>query len=178
MTEPRSFRALFRRERKPGDLLFAALFLAFALFLLARLPDQTQWMKRTGFAAQPAFWPGVAIFGMVGFGALHLLSSALSPRMPGRWREALFWARSAEYALWFMAYVFAAPLLGYLPATVLFCLLLAFRAGYRGAGIGWAAASGFGIVLLFKTFLQVKAPAGALYEHLPEAARAFMLTWF
>ena len=71
------------------------------------------------------------------------------------------------------------PILGYLLATVLFALALAFRLGYRSAK--WMAVSasiGFVIVLVFKTFLQVKVPGGQIYEFLPTALRSFMLTNF
>ena len=34
------------------------------------------------------------------------------------------------------------------------------------------------IVLLFKSFLQVKLPGGRIYEVLPDGLRSFMLTYF
>ena len=159
--------------------MFAIGFLMLALFLLVNLGDQTTWVKRTKLAAQPAFWPTVAVIGMSVFGALHLLSSAISPRIWGRLEEVTFWIKSFEYALWFMIYVMAVPYLGYLPSTIVFCVTLTLRLGYRGttpilAAIGAAIA----IVVLFKTFLQVKVPGGKIYEMLPDGARAFMLTYF
>ena len=116
---------------------------------------------------------------MVLFAALHWLSSALSPRIEGCWREVGFWLRSLEYAPWFMAYVLAVPHLGYLPSTVIFTVLLAGRVGsHSWKAIGGAAVTGCVIVLAFKTFLQVKVPGGQPYEVLPDGLRAFMLTYF
>ena len=51
MTRIRTFAELFRRDRRPGDIVFAWVFLAFALWLLLALPSQTTWVKRTGFFA-------------------------------------------------------------------------------------------------------------------------------
>jgi hypothetical protein len=116
---------------------------------------------------------------MAGFAALHLLSSALSPRISGRWAEVWGWVRSLEYAGWFMAYVFIVPRLGYLGTTVIFAVLLALRAGYRDTRTFLAmAVTGTAIVVLFKSLLQVKIPGGAVYEFLPTALRSFMLTYF
>ncbi len=170
---------MFKRYRRPGDLVFAVLFLAFALFLMLSLDDQTTWVKRTKTVSQPAFWPTVAVWVMLGFGLLHLIGSLVSPRISGRLTEVIFWLRSVEFAGWFMAYVLLVPRLGYLPSTIIFTVSLAFRLGYRR----WQAllsAAGIGvlIVLIFKTFLQVKVPGGQIYEMLPGTLRAFMLTYF
>ena len=78
-----------------------------------------------------------------------------------------------------MVYVFAVPQIGYLLATVIFVTLMALRVGYRGPRmLGIAAATGLGIVLIFKTALSVKIPGGAVYEHLPDALRNFMIVNF
>ena len=66
-----------------GDLVFAIFFLAVSLFLLASLGGQTELVKRTGTVAQPAFWPTVAVAFMTGFAVLHLIGSAVSPRVEG-----------------------------------------------------------------------------------------------
>ena len=103
----------------------------------------------------------------------------MSLRVEGRWAEVKFWIRSVEFALWFMAYVWMAARLGYLPSSIVFPALLAFRLGYRvPRKLGFAAASGVTVVVLFKSLLQVKVPGGAIYETLPDAMRAFMLTYF
>ncbi|MEX0346980.1 MAG: tripartite tricarboxylate transporter TctB family protein [Rhizobiaceae bacterium] len=179
MTRIKTLQDLFKRYRRPGDLVFALLFLAFAVFLLANLDGQTQWVKRTKTVAQPAFWPTVAVYFMAGFAILHLIGSLVSPRIEGRWIEVKFWLRSFEFAIWFMIYVALVPRIGYLPASVLFPAALAFRLGYRlPRQILTAAAAGVTIVVLFKSLLQVKVPGGAIYEYLPDTLRAFMLTYF
>ena len=146
MARIKTLQDLFKRYRRPGDLVFAVIFMMFALFLLINLDGQTTWVKRTKLVAQPAFWPMVSVWLMALFAALHLLGSVVSPRIP---------------------------------ATIVFTVLLAIRLGYRTPkSMGAAAAAGFLIVVLFKSFLQVKVPGGKIYEVLPEGLRAFMLTYF
>lgn len=170
---------MFQRYRRPGDIVFAAAFLAFSIFLLSQLGNQTSWKNGAKLAAQPSFWPAVSLGAMTFFAALHLLGSALSPRIDGRWKEIGFWMRALEYVLWFMVYVWMVPLIGYLLATILGATLLALRAGYRTRTMLLSAAvGGFLVVVIFKSFLQVKIPGGAIYELLPTAARSFMLTYF
>ncbi|MCP5072165.1 MAG: tripartite tricarboxylate transporter TctB family protein [Rhodobacteraceae bacterium] len=179
MSRIQTLQDMFKRYRRPGDLVFAIAFLAFSIFLLSQLGAETKWVKRTKLVAQPAFWPAVSLIGMTGFALLHWLSSAISPRIHGRISELTFWARSIEYAVWFMVYVMVVPRLGYLPATPLFAVLLALRVGYRTPKmLGGAALTGIVVVLVFKTFLQVKVPGGQIYEALPDGLRAFMLTYF
>jgi hypothetical protein len=168
---------LFKRYRKPGDLVFAVVLLIFAMVLLSQLGVQTKWLPQKALIAQPRFWPAISVGGMVIFGALHLIGSLCSPRIRGRREEVLFWARSLEYAVWFLAYVVVEPVIGYLVSTVLFCLLLTLRAGYRDKRILLASiAAAFGIVLVFRGLLHVKMPAGLLYTYLPETLRVFMLS--
>ena len=70
-------------------------------------------------------------------------------------------------------------LCGYLPTTILFAVLLVLRAGYRSfAAVGSAVIGAVVIVVLFKTLLQVKLPAGRIYEALPDGLRQIMLTYF
>jgi hypothetical protein len=71
------------------------------------------------------------------------------------------------------------PQLGYLLSTIVFGLLLAARAGYRSVRMYLSiVALSITIVVVFKGFLQVKIPGGAIYEYLPTALRSFMLTYF
>ena len=175
----KTFQDMFKRYRRPGDIVFSIVFLAFSLYLLSRLGDQTQWKKGTKLFAQPRFWPAVSLSFMVFFGAMHFFGSAISPRLEGRWREIGLWARALEYVVWFLIYVQAVPVIGYLLATVLFSGLLTFRLGYRGPK--WLVIStvtGFLIVVVFKSFLQVKVPGGMIYEYLPDGLRSFMLVYF
>ncbi len=170
---------LFKRYRRPGDLVFATVFLLVSLFLLSQLGKQTVWANGTQLFAQPRFWPAVGVIGMVGFGTLHFLSSVASDRIPGRWQEVGFWLRGFEYIVWFLAYVWLVPYAGYLLATVGFMVVLTARLGYRDPKmLGLAALSGVGIVLLFRTLLQVRLPGGQLYHLLPDGLSSFMLTYF
>ena len=179
MTRFKGLQELFKRYRRPGDIVFAWAFLVLSLFLLSQLGTQAPWKSGGKTFTQPAFWPSISILLMVFFAALHLLSSALSPRIAGRWAEVWDWVRSVEYAGWFMAYVFVVPQLGYLGTTVIFAVLLAVRAGYRDPKVMLGmVATGCTIVVLFKSLLQVKIPGGAVYEFLPTALRSFMLTYF
>lgn len=169
---------LFRRDRRPGDLVFAVVFLITAAFLLTRVGSETTWVEGTGWYAQPRLWPALSIAGMVVFGALHVLSSVMSPRIDGRWREVGFWFLSLEFVLYFLIYVILVPQIGYLPATILFTLFLSLRAGFSSKKMLLAAvAFGIAVAIIFRAFLQVKIPAGRLYEALPDGIRAFALTY-
>ncbi len=179
MSRVKTLQVLFKRYRRPGDIVFAWAVLIFSLFLLTQLADQTAYKNGAKLFAQPRFWPAVSLIGMVGFAAFHLLGSIWSERIEGRWAEVRLWAASLEYAGWFIGYAASVPLVGYLPATVIFAVLLTLRAGYRSRVTLLAAAiSAIVIVLLFKTFLQVKLPSGQVYELLPDGFRQIMLTYF
>lgn len=178
MIKARTLQDLFKRYRRPGDLVFAVTAVAFSLIMAISLPYQTTWGSG-GLLSQPAFWPYAAVYTMLGFSVLHLISSLVSTPLAGRWAEVRLWARSLEYAGWFLAYVMLVPTLGYLPATVIFTVALAWRAGYRTRmPLIWAAVMGVAVVVVFRSLLHVKVPGGALYEYLPGALRSFMLTYF
>lgn len=179
MIKAKTLQDLFKRYRRPGDLVFSVAFFAFTLFLLATIDGQVTWGKNTRLLAQPAFVSWLAVICMTVFSTLHLISSVLSPKLEGRWIEISFWLRSIEFAVWFMVYVFVVPQLGYLFGTILFAVVLTLRLGYRSPKMLLSAA-GFGVavVVIFKAFLQVKVPGGAIYEFLPTALRSFMLTYF
>lgn len=179
MSRVKTLQSLFKRYRRPGDIVFAWVLLIAALLLLSQLYDQTAYRAGGKLFAQPRFWPAVSLIGMSGFAALHLLGSALSDRIEGRWAEVWLWISAFEYAGWFVLYAVCVPYVGYLPATVLFALALCVRAGYRSRmALGSAVFSALVIVLLFKTFLQVKLPSGRIYEFLPDGIRQIMLTYF
>lgn len=179
MSRVKTLQSLFKRYRRPGDIVFAWAVLLFSLFLLSQIFEQTAYKSGAKLFSQPRFWPALSLLCMTGFAAFHLLGSMLSERIDGRWKEVLLWVQSVEYAGWFIAYAALVPLLGYLPSTVIFSVLLALRVGYRNrAPLVAAALSAVVIVLLFKTFLQVKLPAGQIYEALPAGLRQIMLTHF
>lgn len=169
---------VFPVGRRPGEILFATLTMVIALALLAAIFWQTTWLPGKRLAAQPRFWPGVSLLGVVIFGFLHAMSRLRVTRTPGRWTEASVWVRSLEFIGWYMVYVWAIPVIGYLSATVVFCSALAFRLGYRGRMIGWAALFGLCVVLFFKTAMNVKIPGGAIYEAAPESLRYILLRYF
>lgn len=169
----------FKRCRRPGDIVFAWLAVIVSGLLLSQLVDQTAWRDGENLFAQPRFWPAVSLGGMTVFAVLHLLGSALSERLHGRWQEVRLWISSLEYAGWFIAYAAAVPVAGYLPTTVILAVVLALRVGYRKAStLGAAAIAAVVIVLLFKTLLKVNLPLGLIYESLPDGLRQIMLTSF
>jgi len=85
-----------------------------------------------------------------------------------------------EYVAYFIGYTLLVPLLGYLVSTLILGTYLTWRLGYRTwrwTGIGLL--SSVAVVLVFRTFLQIKTPVSIwLYDQLPTALRAFMLTYF
>lgn len=179
MSRVKTLQALFRRHRRPGDIVFAWFALLGSLFLLSQLFAETAYQPGGKLFAQPRFWPAVSLGGMCLFAALHLIGSALSERIAGRWGEVWLWLSSLEYAGWFIGYALVVPYVGYLPSTLALAGALALRVGYRSrAAIGGALISVLVIVVLFKTLLQVKLPAGQIYEGLPDGLRQIMLTYF
>ncbi len=174
-----TLKTLFKRYRRPGDIVFAWFALAVSVFLLSQITDQVQFKQGGKFGSQPQFWPMVSLGLMTLFAAFHVVGSAVSERITGRWQEVGKWLSSIEYAVWFVVYAALVPKLGYLPSTLLFALLLALRAGYRSKRVlASIALAGFATVVLFKTLLQVKLPAGQIYEYLPDGLRLFMLAYF
>ncbi|WP_322866737.1 tripartite tricarboxylate transporter TctB family protein [Aquicoccus sp. G2-2] len=162
-----------------GQLLFALVFVVAALLLLSQLGSETKWVKRTAFFAQPRFWPAVAVGGMALFGALHLWKLPRKRFTKPDFVEWQVWFLALEWVLWFMGYVLIVPVLGYLPTTVLFMPLMTWRMGYRRPAMLWlSVAVGLGIVVLFKTFLEVKIPGGMVYDYLPDPLRSFFILHF
>ena len=165
-------------KTKSGEILFIAVFFIFSAFLLSQLGEQAKFNPKGKFFAQPAVWPGVGVFGMTLFGGLHLLTR-YKHRIAGTFGEVITWLRALEFVGWFMVYVYAVPVIGYLPCTIVFTVTLALRMGYRKTStLLWAAFAGLIIVIVFKTLLQVKIPGAAAYEFLPDALRNFMIVYF
>lgn len=172
------FLVLFRRERQPGDLVFATGFFVFAICAAALLPSQTSFFAGKALVGQPGFWPALGVAMMILFGAAHLIATINAPRLPGRLHEVLIWLRAMEYVAWFIGYVLLVPLAGYLPATVGFALVLAIRLGYRSArALAAAAAFGLCVVLVFRAGLGVRLPSGAIYEYLPDGIRNIAMVY-
>lgn len=163
----------------PGARAFAAGFALVSAFLLSRIATQVQWFDGMPVTQQPGFWPAVSLGAMTLFAALHLLAVLAVPAPGGEGREALVWLRGVEFIGWYIAYAQAVLWIGYLAATVLLMVALVWRLGLRDRASLWAAAGfGAGVVVLFKTALSVRIPGGAIYDLLPGAWRAFMVTYF
>ena len=165
--------------RRGGQLLFAAAFLLVAFGLLALLGQETTWAEGTRLVAQPGFWPAIGVGGMVLFGGLHLWNLPRRRFARSDFQEGAQWVRVLEFAGWFIAYVLIVPLAGYLPTTIVFMPLLLWRMGYRSRLILWSGV-GFGVavVVVFKMFLSVRIPGGAVYEYLPGALRSVFILNF
>lgn len=169
---------VFPETRKPGEILFVMISMGVALALLAAIPWQTTWLPGKGLASQPRLWPSLSLGGVVLFGLMNAWSRIRVTRTPGRWQEAAAWLRSLEFIGWYMLYVLAIPVIGYLLATVTFCTGLAMRLGYRGRPVWIAAAFGLFVVLFFKSAMNVKIPGGAIYEFAPDPLRYILLRYF
>jgi len=170
-----------RRFKGPirGQLIFALLLLALSILLISQLGDQTKWIKKTKFAAQPRLWPMIALTGMVVFTGIHLWRLPRRRILHVELQEAKRWLQVIEYCAWFIAYVWLVPILGYLISTLVFLPALAFRAGYQNKRmITYSAVIGFSIVVIFKSFLEVKIPGGVIYEFLPNTVRSFFILNF
>ncbi len=172
---------LVEAKHHRAEIVFGVLSFGIALFLLSQIDGQTNWVKGQPFTKQPAFWSIVSIAGMTIFGVLELYFSwrrnALG-RGDSIIGEVVQWVYPLEYVIWFMAYVWLVPLAGYLPVTLLFCLALAFRLGYRGKmELAAALLTGAATVVIFKSLLSVKIPGGAVYEYLPATLRNFMILY-
>ena len=154
---------------------FAALLAAAALLLLAQIGGQTKWIDGLRPAAQPRMLPLVALLGILAFALPAVFASGGGGKAAAR-AEVAAWLRPAEHLLWFMLYVGATRTLGYGPATVLFCALLARRAGCSGRQCAFAAGFGLGVPLFFKGALSVKIPGAEWYdsELIPSAVRLFL----
>jgi hypothetical protein len=170
---------VFPHGRKPGELLFCAAFLIFAAGLLSIMGWQTSWIDGRGLAAQPRLWPSISLGGMALFGGVLWLRTRRLARTPGRWREAGLWLRSLEFVGWYVLYVVAIPIVGYLLSTIVFCVLLTLRLGYRSR-LSVLSALGFAlfVVLTFKTAFNVKIPAGAIYDIAPDGLRYILIRYF
>ncbi|MHA6265165.1 tripartite tricarboxylate transporter TctB family protein [Arenibacterium sp. CAU 1754] len=167
------------KTRSVGQTVFVFAALGTVVLLLSLITQQTVWVEDAkSFAAQPRFWPGVALITMLTSLALH--AWLMRRRRPNRqdWAEVRRWAQPLEYVVWFMVYVFAVPIIGFLPMSIAFACALTWRLGYREkfyqlAALAFAVAT----VVLFKGFLGVKIPGAALYELLPDGLRSFFILY-
>ena len=73
----------------------------------------------------------IALTGMVFFTGLHLWRLPRRKILHVDLQEAKRWLQVIEYCIWFIAYVWVVPNLGYLISTIIFLPALAYRAGYQ-----------------------------------------------
>jgi len=94
--------------------------------------------------------------------------------------ETAKYLAALEYVLYFILYTLSVPILGYLLSTIVLGVYLTWRLGYRTPK--WlliGLLSSFAIVVIFRSFLQIKTPISIwLYDQLPAGLRVFMLTYF
>lgn len=162
-----------------GAFTFALCFFALAVLLLFNIEEQTRWVPGKALTSQPRFWPTVTLGIMAFFGALHFLSTLVGrPKFDGG-KEWIEWVKAIEFALWFGSYSALVPIIGYLFATLLACVLLGWRLGYRSRKqIATAFLCGLTIVVFFRVILGIHIPAGALYHKFPAPVSTFMMDWF
>jgi len=166
-----------------AEIFFAVLMLILSLTLLSMIQDQVTYSSDKPIFKQPGLWSAIGLVGMSVSSIFYLIvlwlrRSAMSKENNSLTMEVWIWLRSLEFLCWFMVYVYLVPIVGYLPTTVLFSLVLLFRLGYREKKILLASvATSFSIVIIFKSLLQVKIPGGALYESLPEFLRNFFIVY-
>jgi hypothetical protein len=94
--------------------------------------------------------------------------------------EVAKYAAALEYVVYFIGYTLIVPILGYLVSTLLLGTYLTWRLGYRSRRwILTGFLSSLAVVIVFRTGLQIKTPVSIwAYDQLPDALRAFMLTYF
>ncbi|MCB1389652.1 MAG: tripartite tricarboxylate transporter TctB family protein [Rhodobacteraceae bacterium] len=163
-----------------AEIVFAVTSFLVAVFLALMWSSETTWIDGQAWSRQPGLWPMIAVVGMLVFGIGELGACLLRNLRRGGgdvMAELGLWLKAAEYVAWFMLYVLATPWLGYLPATMVFTTLLAFRLGYRGRILALSPLLGLAIVVVFKSFLAVRIPGGALYDLLPHALRNFLVIY-
>ena len=100
---------------------------------------------------------------------------------PYHWRyEMSQWLRALEYIGYFIIYTLVVPLFGYLLSTLAMGGFLTWRVGYRSwRWTAIALITSFVIVLLFRSFLQIKTPVNIwLYNQMPDTISVFLKTWF
>ncbi|WP_461476878.1 tripartite tricarboxylate transporter TctB family protein [Pararhodobacter aggregans] len=163
-----------------AEIVFAVASFVVALLLAALWSTETQWIDGQPWSRQPGLWPLIAILGMLVFGTGELFACLIRNLRHGGGdvrAELGLWLRVGEYVLWFMAYVLVTPRLGYLPTTLVFTTVLAFRLGYRRKVLWLAPLMGLLIVVAFKSFLAVRIPGGEVYDLLPQGLRNFLVLY-
>ena len=173
-----------KEKYQAGDLVFAMLMLLIVLVLLVSIPFETKWFDGVPLVKQPRLWPTFCIVGMALFGVPYSIQIWRNYKfqlgeVQAELNELSSWLRPLEFVFYFVLYVWSVPLVGYLLSTLLFFSLLTIRAGYRTLLMFWVSlATGFGIVVVFKSLLQVKVASGAIYDYLPDGWATFFMIYF
>ncbi len=174
--------AFFTTRFSLAQVVFGLCTFVVALVLLSQIGSQAKFFDNLAFEKQPGLWPLISILGMLVFGFFQVIQYWMHRAIlsePTFTSEAVVWFRALEFAAWFMVYVALVPITGYLPTTLIFAGLLTLRLGYKSVRMVTAALlCGLALVLLFKSFLQVKIPGGMVYDYLPAAFRNFMIVYF
>jgi hypothetical protein len=183
---------LFKRQN--GDLIISLFFFLLTLILLiyfnseSGFEDRKLPQKRFGkILKQGWVAPAVCMFFLTIAVTVNLILSVHNAikskrlHLPKRTsKELLKWLKSLEFVGYFLIYTFVIPTIGYLLSTVIFAVALTWRLGYRS--LRWVSISfltAVGIVLVFRTFLQIKTPLQiTLYEFFPPAVESFLKTYF
>jgi len=173
-----------KEEYQAGNLAFAVLMLLIVLVLVISIPFETKWFDGVSLVKQPRLWPTFCLVGMALFGVPYCIQIWRNYKfqlgqVQGELNELSSWSRPLEFVFYFVLYVWSVPLVGYLLSTLLFFSLLTIRAGYRTLLMFWVSlATGFGIVIVFKSLLQVKIASGAIYDYLPDGWATFFMIYF
>ncbi len=171
--------AFFTSRFSLAQVVYGLFTFVVALVLLSQIGTQARFFDNLAFEKQPGLWPLISITGMLVFGFFQVIQYWLHRHIltePKFSSEFVIWLKALEYAAWFMAYVLIVPVTGYLLSTVAVAVLLTLRLGYRNFRMVAAAIiCAVVIVVLFKSFLQVRIPGGMIYDFLPGALRNFMI---
>lgn len=167
------------KTKTSGQVVFVVAGFVLSVLLLSQIGNQTEWSERArNFGSQPRLWPAIALITMVlGFAVHYWLMRRRRPNTLD-WVEARRWAEPLEYLIWFLVYVVAVPMLGFMPMSILFACALTYRLGYRQKpALAIAAAFAVAMVVLFKGILGVNIPGAQIYEFLPDSIRTFFLVY-
>ncbi len=175
------------QDSAPGRTILALFFLVFGAGGLALMPFQTRIAPGDeGWFTQPWLMP------LLTLGLLTAVSLIYTVRL---WRdrnnaiaaltggtlagELWMWLRSAEFFLWYVAYIIALGVVGYGFSTFVFIAGLGYRIGLRQPKWLLAAlAASIAMTLLFRLGLEIWVPPADLYDILPKSVGIFLQQYF
>lgn len=175
------------QEGVPGRAVVALFFLVFGVGGLALMPYQTGTSPGDeGWFTQPWLMPLLT---------LGLLSAVSLIYVVKLWRsgefatakisgnaltgEAWIWLKSAEFFVWYVAYIALLGYIGYGLSTFLFVACLGLRVGLRTTKWLLAALGAtLAMTLLFRLGLEIWVPPADLYDLLPKSVAVFLQRYF